>query len=155
MQDDKEPLPFTEDEDLIETYDNQHLVSIPDLLCYQLIQISNPPNKCLSSMSRLFMDFQTEKKLPIFSHWEKQSSSSYSFADNESGDVYLCPGRTRKITKYLKLKNIKCFIFTALFLRQMPISTIQDVHPVEACSSVWTAVEEFYLFLIKQTYISC
>uniref|UniRef100_A0AAR2JSD3 STAS domain-containing protein n=1 Tax=Pygocentrus nattereri TaxID=42514 RepID=A0AAR2JSD3_PYGNA len=26
MQDDKEPLPFTEDEDRIETYDNQHLV---------------------------------------------------------------------------------------------------------------------------------
>ncbi|XP_048012270.1 uncharacterized protein LOC125245645 [Megalobrama amblycephala] len=26
LQDDKEPLPFTEDEDLIETYDNQHLL---------------------------------------------------------------------------------------------------------------------------------
>lgn len=32
LQDDKEPLPFTEDEDLIETYDNQHLVSILHLL---------------------------------------------------------------------------------------------------------------------------
>ncbi|XDV25096.1 hypothetical protein PO909_029071 [Leuciscus waleckii] len=61
LQDDKEPLPFTEDEDLIETYDNQHLVSIPDLLYYQITQFSNPPNKCFSSMSRLFMDFQTEK----------------------------------------------------------------------------------------------
>lgn len=28
MQDDKAPPPFTEDENQIETYDNQHLVSI-------------------------------------------------------------------------------------------------------------------------------
>jgi len=100
LQDDKEPLPFTEDAELIETYDNQHLVSIPIFLYYQITQISNPPNKCFSSMFRQFMDFQTEKNNSLTG---KQSSSSYSFADNESGDV--CPGRTRKITKYLLLKK--------------------------------------------------
>lgn len=61
LQDDKEPLPFTEDEDLIETYDIQHLA------IYGLSNSGNTPF--------------------VKNHWERYSSSSYSFADSGSGDI--------------------------------------------------------------------
>lgn len=76
MQDDKEPPPFTDDEDLVETYDNQHLVSFHHLLFYDFnqrnpsYQIADNANKQVIKqaflsrfISRPFMDFQTEDNL--------------------------------------------------------------------------------------------